>query len=467
MRRTQEERFCWSGRKHHSLSDTDYTVTIGDFILEAADGTREAGIFYYSYAKFPEDSNRPVIFAYNGGPGASSEWLHLGLLGPKIFDFGEYPDVEDSSGFALKENPWFLIDVCDIVLLDPPGTSYTVDTNSASEKKYYSTKGDAEAFKKFITNWIEENGRKKSPIYLLGESYGTIRNVVLADLLEKEIEISGIISIGTSINVGAKSPMYVEPNVRRIGANAAACWYHKHRDECSLNDFVHRAMSFGYGEYAKALLLGSRYPNDEYAEVQKKLSYYTGVPEEFLGNNDLRFSEDDFKKMLCPGSIVSTSDSRLVANLDRPIVYASVKAPGNVDIPDDSLERFQTLVGNVFSSGIVDYVDGELDHPGGWKYKDNVFDISMKWNFDGYEKDTMTLPQELMKRDSDIRFMFINGFFDLSSTFDFVTYYLSRYKLPEDRVIVKVYNSGHASYIGKNCAEEMSRDISAFIKQSL
>jgi carboxypeptidase C (cathepsin A) len=467
MSKKIDEEFTWKGKKHHHETGIDYTVTAGDFIFRGSDGSSEAGIYYYSYVRYPEDRSRPVVFAYNGGPGASSEWLHLGLLGPEIIDFGNYPDADDCSGFRFIENQSFLLDVCDIVLIDPPGTSYTVNTVEGSQEKYFSTKGDAEACCSFIYSWLDGNRREGSPVFLLGESYGTIRNLAVADLLENIRHINGIISIGTSFNVGARSQMYVEPNVRRIGANAAACWYHKHRNECAMTDFVENAIEFGYGDYAKALLLGNRLPENEYREVLDGLSYYTGMPKTFLDKNQLRFSEDDFKKMLCPGKIICTSDSRLAAKIENGTTYSSEKAPGGIDAPDESKERFQTLVGGYLSSGIRKYTSREIAHPEGRQYKNNAYKISMRWDFCGYGKDTMELPVELMKRDVGLRFLFINGYFDLSSTFDFMLYYLSRYSLPEDRVFTRIYDSGHASYVGGKCAREMSDDIRNFMKGSM
>ena len=225
----------------------------------------------------------------------------MGLLGPRLVKFPGYPELEWPAKTRLEDNAEWLLDCCDIVLADPPGAGWArlLDEDAAGE--YYSVGGDARAFARFIGAWLRENGREASPVYLLGESYGTIRSVALADCLPEDVRLAGIISVGTSLNVGSRGTLYVEPNVRRLGANAACCWFHHHRGELPLEDFVREAMDFAYGAYARALLLGNRLPEAEREDALDKLAYFTGVDRGFLAENRLRFGEPDFLLRCCPG----------------------------------------------------------------------------------------------------------------------------------------------------------------------
>lgn len=453
--------FHWEQEKCTSAGET-YLTRLADFVLASDSGEAEAVMFSYSYIGLPEKKEKPVVFAYNGGPGSASEWLHMGLLGPKIMEIPGYPKVDRPAKYVFAENKDFLLDCCDLVLIDPVGTGYAQLLKDEAAGKYYETQGDAVSFAEFIVHWLSENGREDAPVYLLGESYGTIRNVVLADELPEGVNLRGIISVGTSLNVGAKGTLLVEPNVRRLGVNAAVCRYHNH-PELDEADFIREAMEFAYGDYAHALLMGSRLSAEKRAEVLDKLAYYCGLDRELLDQQNLRFSEQDFMTKLCPGEFVSMYDARMTLPLARKDALTNLENADIVEV-DFNQEPFISCIGSSIGDCIKTYYDEELARPEGRTYQDDTMSIAMNWNYRGYEKDTLKLPVGLMKDHEDLRILFVNGRYDLSSTFDFMTYYLSQYDLPEDRVEVKVLESGHASYIGDGNAAALSQAIRNFIK---
>ena len=215
--------FQWECEKAMSASNLRYRIRLEDHVLTDASGSPEATMFTFSYLQKKGGQDRPVLFAYNGGPGAASAWVHMGLLGPKLVDLPGYPEAAATQAWTLRENSEFLLDACDLVLIDPAGTGWTTLLTESAAEKYYSVSGDAKVFSDLICSWLRTNGRTASPVYLLGESYGTIRNLAVADALPDWVSLQGIIHIGVSFNVGAHSQTYVEPNVRRLGANAAAC----------------------------------------------------------------------------------------------------------------------------------------------------------------------------------------------------------------------------------------------------
>lgn len=458
--------FEWAADKVLPGSGLKYRVELEDYVLTGADGSAEASMFGFSYIVDGGETERPVAFAYNGGPGAASGWVHMGLLGPEVIKFPGYPDIEAPARWALEPNRASLLDLCDIVVIDAVGTGWARLLKEEAEGEYYSTGGDARAFARFIRVWLTEHGRSGAPVYLIGESYGTIRNVALADVLDEDIDLRGIVHIGTSLNVGAKGAVYVEPNVRRLGANAAACWFHHHRDECSREEFVRRAMDFAWSDYARALLLGNRLPADERETVLEKLSYYSGIDREFLREKRLRFEELDFLLRLKHGEVLSVYDSRLTYRLASGEGYAANEME-SADImePDENKDAFSSLIGSAFDEALESYIASELRAPEGREYARDMLEISRRWDYRGYSKDTLSLPEELMRRRPQLRMLFVNGCYDLSSTFDFVDWYLSRYDLPAERTDRLVLPAGHASYVGEGMAEALSAKIRDFISQ--
>lgn len=453
--------FYWEQEKE-TLAGQKYLVRLADFVLKDDEGKGEAVMYSYTYMGLPEDKKKPVVFAYNGGPGSASEWLHMGLLGPKIMEIPGYPKVERPAKYTFGENEEFLLDCCDLVLIDPVGTGYAPLLCEEAAGKYYSTKGDAVSFAKFIEDSLCQNERVGAPVYLLGESYGTIRNVVLADELPETINLRGIISVGTSLNVGAKGTMLVEPNVRRLGVNAAVCRYHYHQ-ELEEDGFVREAMEFAYGDYAHALLMGNRLSPEKRAEVLEKLAYYSGLDKELLDRQNLRFDEVDFMTKLRPGEFVSMYDARMTLPLEEKKSVSNLENADIVEV-DFNQEPFISCIGSSIGDCMENYYEKELARPEGRTYQSDTMPIAMNWDYAGYDKDTLQLPVDLMKEREDLRILFVNGRYDLSSTFDFVTYYLSQYDLPKDRIDVQVLESGHASYIGDGNAAALSKAVRQFIK---
>jgi len=454
--------FYWEAEKTTAAGDK-YLVRLSDFVMKDERGEAEAAMFSYTYMGLPAKKEKPVVFAYNGGPGAASSWVHMGLLGPKILQIPGYPNVDRPAKYVFDENEEFLLDCCDLVLIDPVGTGYAPLLKEEAAKKYYETQGDAISFAKFIENWLAENERENAPVYLLGESYGTIRNVVLADELPETVNLRGIISIGTSLNVGSKGTLLVEPNVRRLGVNAAACRYHYHPD-LDEEKFIREAMEFAYGDYAHALLMGNRLSSEKREEVLEKLAYYSGLDKELLDKQNLRFSEVDFMTKLCPGEFVSMYDARMkLPRQESSKNYENKPAAEIVEV-DTNQEPFMSCIGTSIDRCMERYYEKELARPEGRSYADDCLDIAMRWDYTSYNKDTLQLPADLMKENKALRFIFVNGRYDLSSTFDFMTYYLSQYDLPKNRINVEVMESGHASYIGDGNAKALSKLVREFIK---
>lgn len=414
-----------------------YIAEAGDYLLRNTQGEVEASLFVYSYMlETPHTSERPVLFGYNGGPGSDSIWLHMGLLGPFMVPTGEPGEKElIKSRTPMEPNGAFLIEQCDIVLIDPPGAGYARVWDDDKRKKYFSTPGDAAAFVRFIEDWLEQHGRWASPVYLIGESYGTIRSVVIADTLSKAVNLCGIISIGTSFNVGAPE-LPVEPSVRRFGAYAATAWYHKAGNKSPLSHYLEQALAFARGEYATALLMGNDLPEDAFEHCLERTAYFTGMPEDTLRRSRLRLKQEDFIQQLLPGAVISPYDGRAFS-------------PKSENRSADPLAEDPILMRTspAFNAAIRRYLSEQLALRADRAYIVDTLDIAMNWDFSGVN--TMAMLERLMRRRSRLRILFVSGVYDLQSTFDFVRYYLSQKDIPASRVRLLETEAGHMAYLGR------------------
>lgn len=450
------KKFYFEKDVHHKTTGIDYRVTVGDYPFYDEKGEVIASIYSYCYVALPEKKEKPVIFCYNGGPGASSSWVHLGLMSPKTVTFPNYPQDPTDNTCLFDENPNCILDSCDIVCINPPGTSLTYITDEG-KKRYYRILGDGNAVAEFIVSWLKSHGRENSPVYLLGESYGTLRNLAVAKFLPESVKLKGIVSIGTSFGVGSKNSSRVEPNVRRFGANAACCWFHFHRDECKLEEFVNKAMEFAYGDYAHALLMGYRLPEDEFERTLEQASYYTGLAKDILRAGRLRFDEQTYLQKMMPGKLISAYDARVTKPLDHEMTEEEW-------IQSLQTEPFFLFADTAIQSCMDKYQTVDIEKPDDRYSSTDFISIAMNWDYQPDEFDSLTAPVGLMKERNDLRILFAAGYYDLQSTFDFVTYYLSRYEMPMDRIVFHVYDSGHACYIGGDTLAQLSGDIRKFVE---
>ena len=259
-----------------------------------------------------EASQRPILFCFNGDPGSSTVWLHLGLFGPKRMEF-------DADGFKtgmrgkLIDNEYSILDVADVVCVDAIGTGFSTTVKKKDEEEFHHFKHDVEAFSHFIVHFLNDNGRWASPKYLAGESYGTLRGAAIAnDLLTTHgVEFNGIVFISTILNyqtsaIDAKDYMVHPGNdlpfALYLPTYAATAWYHqalpeKHQNR-PLRDLLDEVEDFALGEYWTALAQGDRLDDVSRKEIASMLAEYTGLDEEYLDRYDLRIHIIRFCKEL-------------------------------------------------------------------------------------------------------------------------------------------------------------------------
>ena len=295
----------------------NYTATAGETFLRAEDGTARASIFSVSYVREPRDPNRPVTFRFNGGPGSGSVWLHMGAFGPKRVAIPSDGSDDGGPPYPIVDNPDSLLDVTDIVFIDPVGTGFSHALGKTEPKEFWGVTKDAESVAQFIRLWLNENGRWNSPKYLGGESYGTTRSAAVVDQLEgqyNDVALNGVILISTVLDfaAGADTPGNELSPVLNLPSMAATALYHGKAQAPSLEGFVEEARQYALGPYAAALLKGQRLGAEERASVRRELSRFTGLSEAYLEQANLRVEPARFYKELLRdrGLTVGRLDSR-------------------------------------------------------------------------------------------------------------------------------------------------------------
>ena len=445
--------------KYHTVSE--------DNVFYGKDGKPVASVFSYSY--FRDDventAERPVIFGFNGGPGSSSMYVHTGFLGARRLKYGD-PDRPTSFGpYEVIDNPNCLLDVADIVLIDPVGTGYGVLIDEEYKKEFYGIEQDAEALLNFCELWLRRYNRTLSPKYLVGESYGCTRAATAAGIaatMSKSrvygVAFDGLVLIGNTVTVGQYfgENIYCEPSVIGFPTYAGVHWFHHHPTEQPVDEWVMEAKNFADSEYVLALHKGARLSAEEREHIIERVSYYTGVSREYLIENDLKIDDDTYRIEVLKkdGKSVSRYDGRMT----RPRHYPEVVEEKTGLWDDATADRYDTLFYNALTGDILPRLNVKLDRqyqPLGMHFKD--------WDKVTPAGTTAEQLRNAMTRRMGMRTFFANGWFDLCTEFGYVWHTVDHANLPLDRVFIKGYESGHMIYIGEENVKALTDDIRTFV----
>jgi carboxypeptidase C (cathepsin A) len=444
-----------------------YTATASETYLKAADGTPKASIFSIAYVKEPRDPKRPVTFLFNGGPGSGSLWLHMGAFGPKRVAIPSDARDDGAPPFPILDNPDSLLDVTDIVFIDPVGTGFSRPLGKTEGKEYWGVTQDARSVAEFIRIWLGDNGRWNSPKFLGGESYGTTRSAAVVNQLEgafNDVSLNGIILISTILDFGAQAfvPGNEMPYVLYVPSMAAAAFHHGKApaDAGTLEGFVQEARDFASGDYAAALFKGQKLQGEERASIRRQLARFTGLSERFLEAADLRVSDDRFYKELLrdKGLVIGRLDARYTGrDYDNagekpdndPSFYgidAGYTAALNAWVRNDLKFRTERQYATIAGLGAWD-----------WDLPDQGSDAR-------YYKNVAPYIGRAMRENSGLRLFVGQGYFDFATPFFAAEYSLSRTGIPQDRIVYAYYGSGHMMYVRDEDRVKLSRDIREFIR---
>lgn len=468
-------RFESDGKLNIRGQEITYHTVSEDNVFYDTTGKAIASIFSYSYFRSDvgNTNERPVIFCYNGGPGSSSMYVHAGFFGAKRIKYGEEVDRATSlPPYEVIDNPDSLLDVADLVVIDPVGTGFGLLLDESRGKDFYGIEEDGEALLHFIEQWTRRYNRWLSPKYLCGESYGCTRSAAAAGIscgFGKDraygVRFDGIIMIGNTVTVGKYFGLTipVENSVIWFPTFAAINWYHNHPSDQTVDEFAMEAKKFADTEYLLALYKGESLQGEERENIKKKISYYTGVSDEYLEARALKIDEDGFRSEVIKkkGLAVSRYDGRVTRPLLSPWKVEEEKGPW----ADATAQRYDGLFYAVTNGVIHPSLNVKLDR----QYLTfNIFEEEEGkghpvWNIDAKGGTTAERLREAMTATHGMRVFFANGWYDDCTEIGYVYYTVDHAGLPKDRICIKPYKSGHMIYISEENTTELADDIRSFI----
>jgi carboxypeptidase C (cathepsin A) len=432
-----------------------------------------ARMFYVAYfKKDAKAEERPITFFYNGGPGSSTVWLHMGSLGPKhvVTDGDEHLPA---APYKLVENENSLLDVSDVVFIDMPGTGFGRLTGKDAGKAFWGIDEDANAFARFIARFLTAYGRWNSPKYIFGESYGTTRSAVLADVLEndQDIDLNGVILLSqifnftTDIDQPNGNPGVDLPYVLALPTYAATAWYHKKlpQQPAELEPFLKEVEEFTMGPYSHALALGTDISAEEKQSVAEKLHAYTGLPLEYLLKANLRVNGGEFEKTLQDDQDLTTGrlDTRFSGPSMNPLSESADYDPQSAAISSAYVALFN------------DYVRHTLKYGDGQTYLPTAEFGSAQWNMvhKGNQESVNVAPDlaEAMKLDPRLKVMVNGGYYDLATPFFAAQYEDKHLPIPQSlakNIQYDWYESGHMVYVRSESLKQLHERVAAFIKST-
>jgi carboxypeptidase C (cathepsin A) len=454
------------------LPDTEMALAAAQS-KDSKDTPPVARMFYVAY--FKKDAraeDRPVMFIYNGGPGSSTVWLHMGSFGPKHVVTSDDRHLAGAP-YKLVNNAYSLLDVSDLVFIDMPGTGFGCLVGKDKEKAFWGVDEDAHAYARFIARFISKYSRWNSPKYLFGESYGTTRSSVVANILENgdSIDLNGVILLSQIFNFtsdidGARGNPGIDlPFQLALPTYAASAFYHHKlpNQPASLEPFLKEVEDFAMGEYAHALAQGTDLTAAEKQTVAEKLHNYTGLPVAYLLKADLRVSGGGFSKNLQDDQDLTTGrlDTRFSGPTLNPLSEEAEYDPQS------------SAISSAYISLFNDYVRRELKYGEGQTYLSHAEFGSAQWdlkhNDNPINLNVSTDLATAMKTNPRLKVMVNGGYYDLATPF-YAAYYEDKHLPIPDSLAKNIeydwYESGHMVYVRDESLQQLHDRVAAFVRNT-
>lgn len=467
---------------HHTITvrgkTLRYTATAGRLPIKDATGKIDAEMFFVAYTLDGADpAKRPVTFSYNGGPGSASIWLHMGALGPRTVVLqpqGWMP----AAPYRLQDNQDTPLDATDIVMIDAIGTGYSRPADMEQARKFWSLRGDIESFGEFIRMYISRYERWNSPLYLLGESYGTTRSAGIAGYLaDKGINFNGICLLSMVLNF--ESLEFARTNdvpypLILPSYTMIAAYHHKLPQSMmgDLNKTRQDAVNFAMGEYWNALNKGEALSDQERQAMVEKVAQYTGLPANVVNMANLRIDVRTFTSWLL------ADQRKKVGRLDGR--YTS-------DAPDGAMEPgFSDPTSNhtqgPFTMVFNNYIRNELDYKVDMPYYTSARDLgTFSWSWanpqpgfgGGFEMgyaDVATALRSAMIKDPYLKVLVMEGYYDLATPFLAAQYTMDHLDITPNlrkNLSYTYYDSGHMVYLDSKAHDKMHNDYVKFVEENL
>lgn len=461
---------------HHSVTingeEVRYTATTGTLVLKEEIDTEgekaKASVFFIAYTRddVEDMSERPITFSFNGGPGSSSVWLHLGVLGPRCVkpdDAGELPHPP----YQLKDNDCSILDKTDLVFIDPVSTGFSRAVPGEEAKQFHGFKKDIESVGDFILLYLGRYKRWGSPKFLIGESYGTTRAGGLSGYLQERhgTYLNGIMLVSVVLNFQTIrfAPGNDLPYILYLPTYAATAFYHNKLDrDVQFESLMDEVREFAMGDYTTALMQGSALPSNQRATITQQLAKYTGLTPEYIDQTDLRINIMRFCKELLrdEGRTVGRFDSRY-KGIDRD-------AAGEMFEYDPS----SAVVQGAYTAMLNYYVRDELEFA-----SDLPYEILSRrvhpWNYSDHQNAYVNVADTLRKAmttNPALKVFVANGYYDLATPFLASEYTFTHLGLDtslQDNISMAYYQAGHMMYIDQGELQKMKTDMDAYLDSVL
>ena len=453
-----------------------YKASAGTTMLKN-DAGEPIGLLYsvaYTRSDVKDLGARPVSFVYNGGPGSATMWLHMGAFGPRRV-WTVNGEFTPPAPYKLVDNNESLLDKTDLVFIDAMGTGYSRIAGKGTPRDFYGVDEDAAAFGQFIATYISRNDRWNSPKFLLGESYGTFRSAAVGNLLQNRynMHLNGICLISSVLDLATLtfSAGDDRPYMLYLPSYAAVAWYHKALKQrpANLAAFIEEARKYAQGEYAEALFKGSTLTEAQRAAVAKKLSYFTGLSEDYLLKANLRPTLGQFNVELLRSRGLTSGriDARFTGYTGNLL---SETAQGDPEGP---------AVGGAYTALINMYNHDELKF-GKDKQYNNRYNNSGGWNWTrgggggrggGFPSapNTQSDLMQAMITNPRLLVQVENGYYDMATPFFATEYTMTHLGLPAElrkNIKLNYYESGHMMYLRDEDRVLLHNNVAEFIERA-
>ncbi|MGD0192149.1 MAG: peptidase S10 [Rhizomicrobium sp.] len=445
---------------------------------DAKEAPAEASMYFTYYAKRGVDAkDRPITFLYNGGPGSSTVWLHMGAFGPKRVVTADDTHTP-AAPYNLINNDYSLLDASDLVFIDAPGTGFSRIAGKDKEKAFYGVDEDAYAFSQFISEFLAKYGRWNSPKYLFGESYGTPRSAVLINMLETErdIDFNGVMLLSQILNFDMsadgpeENPGVDLPYQLALPTYAASAWYH-HKLPGSWKDLqslLTQVEHFAMTDYALALAQGSSLPAAQRDAIAAKLHQFTGLPDWYIKKADLRINGGEFEKTLQDSNDLTTGrlDTRFSGPTMDPLSKQSDYDPQSASISSAYVSAFNDYVRKTLNYGQNDEYHPEIDVFKWWSFKHKPPGV----NF-ALQQSTNTMPDlaSAMKYNPNLKVLLNGGYYDLATPYFEGIYEMHHLQIPakmQANIEYQYYQSGHMVYAHEDSLKQLHDRAAAFVHET-
>ncbi|WP_250632948.1 S10 family peptidase [Rhodoflexus caldus] len=443
-----------------------YKVTTGYLTLREEDGKARANIFFVAYTKdgVTDTRTRPVTFTFNGGPGSSSVWLHMGTAGPKRILMSDKGEAL-APPYQIVDNPHTWLDDTDLVFIDPVMTGYSRPAEGVDKKEFLGYNEDITAVGDFIRLWTTRFQRWHSPKYLAGESYGTTRAAGLSGYLQDRhgMYLNGLILISAIMNF--QTARFEKgndlPYALFLPTYAAIAWYHKQlgSEFPDLKTLLPQVENFAMNEYTLALMKGDRLTDAEQKAIAEKLSKFTGLSVEYLLQTNLRINIQRFCKELL------RRERKTVGRLDGRITGFDYDYAGETNEFDPS---YNAAIYGPYTMAINDYVRRELKYENDLPYEILTGRVQ-PWNYNNVQNQYLNVSETLrqaISKNPYLRVLVANGYYDLATPYfatDYTIHHMFLDPSLRNNIRMTYYESGHMMYIHQPSLVQLDKDISAFL----